>query len=158
MKSGQSGEREKICDNISLKHVVTVLSVPLLPKGIKFGGVTSLIPTSREDFQGVMGESEHVSSSLETQRLVPGFFPRKLNMHVAGLQLVGQYINQKNYFIGHSYNSDADSATYRGKNVGVNARFPAVKHGVTNGHLTRDATISGLENSSAKESEKFLKS
>ena len=47
MKSGQSGEREKICDNTSLEQVVAVLSVSLLPKGMKFGGVTSLIPTSQ---------------------------------------------------------------------------------------------------------------
>lgn len=52
----------------------------------------------------------------------------------------------------------SDNATYRGRNMGMKARFLGVKHGVTNGHLVRDASVPDLENSSAKKSEKFLRS
>lgn len=52
----------------------------------------------------------------------------------------------------------SDSAAYRDKNVGVNVRSLGVKHRVTMDYLVRDASLPGLENSSAKESEKFPRS
>ena len=45
MKSDQSGEREGVCEDISLEQVVASLSVPTLPKGMKSWGVTSFIST-----------------------------------------------------------------------------------------------------------------
>lgn len=63
---------------------------PFSQRGWSLGVLLPSSPPRREDFQGVMGESEHTSSNLESQELVPGLFPRRPSMHVAGLQLAGQ--------------------------------------------------------------------